>query len=209
MSKIDSTLTNYLDSLDWLKNPTCTYLASGHGNDNYRIDDGDQTYVLRLKRKDEFPDSLRREYTLYSFLEAEGYDFTPRAIYYDDTERILIESYVPGSEILHRDLTTKQISQFAERLSWLHELDVDRFQAYCTRHQLTIPPLADPFKSLQQYGFDRFTLIDPDTVGRKLHSWLLSELNQNYSRLLTKKETSQQTSCVMGRCTRECSLSHR
>lgn len=180
-----SGVTTYVQQLDWSPTPTCDYLASGYGNDNYRLDCGDHPYVLRKKRTDEFPDSLQREHILYSFLEDQGHTFTPRSIHFDDTENILIESFLVGDEIPLSQLSPTQIQHFATQLFTLHALAIPTFYQFCASHALPPIPETDKLTALQHYGFDRFQDIDPSIVGRETTTWIKQMLDQNYETLST------------------------
>lgn len=176
-------ITSHIQQLDWLHNPTVSHLASGYGNDNYRIDDGDNTYVCRVKKTAEFPDSLSREFSLYLFLESEGYDFCPKALYLSPEKNILIVSFIVGEEIPLYELSDMQIKQFAQQLYQLHSLDVNALQDFCTLRNLDHLPTIDPETFLQQYSFERFAKVDVAIVGQELVDWLATKLQTVQQRL--------------------------
>lgn len=122
-------IQTYITRLDWLHDPQVTYLASGYGNDNYRIDDGDSLYVCRVKNTVEFPHSLFHEYCLYTFLETEGHHFTPRAHHITDDGTILIISYLSGTEKKHIELTDAQIHTFTSQLHTLNTLPMTHYSS--------------------------------------------------------------------------------
>lgn len=173
-------VTAYIEHLDWLHNPSISFLACGYGNDNYRIDDGDNTYVCRVKKTTEFPDSLRNEYTLFLFLENQGYDFCPRAIHLNSEETILIESYITGDELRHEQFSDAQITQFAEQLYSLENLNISELHNFCTQNNLPQLPITTPVDSLQKYGFDRFNTVNPDIVDSEIIEWLQTHLRACY-----------------------------
>lgn len=51
-------------------NPKVSFLAEGHGNSNYLIEENNKKFVFRVKKSNEiqFIDSLEREYTFLSSL---------------------------------------------------------------------------------------------------------------------------------------------
>ena len=183
-------ITAYVQQLNWTPEPTCKYLASGYGNDNYILDWGDHRYVLRKKRTDEFPDSLQREYTLYLFLEDQGLEFTPRSIYFDHTENILIESFLAGEEVLHNQLSPAQIRCFARQLFTLNTLSISALYEFCSTHVLPPIPELDALHSLQLYGYDRFQDIDIAVVGRETTNWIKERLDQNYDMICEQANTT-------------------
>jgi hypothetical protein len=176
-----SSITQFIHQLGWSPEFRCKLLASGYGNDNYRLTFPDQeSYVLRKKRHSEFPDSLQREHTLYSFLEAQKCTFTPRSIHFDPTENILLETLLPGKETLLSQLSSSQIQAFAKQLFTLHALDIATLKHFCRTHSLPALPETNKLTAIQQYGFNRFQDIDPAVVDTEIISWIASRLDKNY-----------------------------
>ena len=92
-----------------VKNPKISFLAEGHGNCNYIVEENNKKLILRIKKSTEtqFDDSLEREYVFLKFFDSQGIDFCPKAIYYNKDKKYLIETFIEGKKNFSRKLLKK------------------------------------------------------------------------------------------------------
>lgn len=134
---------------------------------------------------------MRNEYTLFLFLENQGYDFCPRAIHINSEETILIESYIAGDELRHEQFSDTQIKQFAKQLYSLETLDTSELHNFCAQNNLPQLPTSTPVDSLHKYGFDRFNTINPDIVDPQIIEWLQANLRTCYDTVINTINTGR------------------
>lgn len=173
-------IATYLQEHGLMAQPQVTLLGEGYSNQNYLATDGENSFVCRIRKSNEaqFADALARENTAYRFFTAQGLDFCPQVIHFDEQNHILIISFLPGRLTKLTDLTHEQLDTFARQLYAIHALNIDTFEAFCAEHSLPTLPRVSKQESLQMYGFERFKHVQEQVVGKEVYAWINSRLSK-------------------------------
>jgi hypothetical protein len=169
-------------------------MSAGFGNYNYLVQEGNNKYVLRIKKGTEtqFSDSLEREYIFLKYFTTKGIDFCPQVYYYDKKDKFLLESFLTGTETAQKDLSHTQIDLFAKQLHRMYSLDVSEFSEFCQENQCQEFGYVSPLESLQTYGFARFERARQLGLETEASAWIETRLNNNLSYLETTQDKNQE-----------------
>lgn len=174
-----------------VKNPQVSFLSEGYGNLNYLICENDNKFVLRIKKdlEHQFDDSLEREYVFLSFFADQKIDFCPKPFFFDKKKNYLIEEFISGKHINHRQLSDQQIDLFAKQLYRLFSLSVDEFRNFCEKNNFKKIKHMKLNDFLQQYGYERLELASQGKVVPDVLAWIKNNLDQNLKNLKKQIKT--------------------
>ena len=167
-----------------VRSPAVSFLAEGEGNYNYLLEEDGRKLVLRCKKSDEveFADSLAKEYILLRFLAAAGINNFPKAVHFDATHNVLIESFLAGETILLNELSDAQLQQYVECMHRVFSIDTDALANFCDQEGFPQPPSADLLRSIDVYGTKRLQAAKQGNwpIETEIIAWLEANLQQNY-----------------------------
>lgn len=170
----------YIKSLDLFPGFKLERLARGNNSEVFLIVSKRKKYTLRVRREDsKHGNRLQQHYINLKFLEAEGIDFAPQAIYFDKVKNTMIATYVPGQPITNTGLNNKQLAIFLKQLSVISKLKQNNYKKLCRKYKFKIDEPETPIISIKKYGIKRFRLIEQNRNNKDIIDWIKPRLKES------------------------------
>jgi aminoglycoside phosphotransferase (APT) family kinase protein len=135
-----------------------SFLAGGITNQNYRVDVGGESFVLRIGGANTEQLGINRAYEHAANVAAAGLGIAPEVIYFIEPEGYLVTHFIAGRPLPPAEIgQSENIRRVAAALRQIHAL----------------PPFAatfSPFRTIEDYTqtAQRYNVIFPDTFERLL-----------------------------------------
>ena len=117
-------------------------LPGGMTNRNYRIENGDNAYVLRIGGASTQALGIRRDVEYLAHSAASALGIAPETVYVDETRGVLVTRFVAGERIVPEDMRSPEnLHQVAQKLRRFHHeapslpVEADIFQKIERLHQ--------------------------------------------------------------------------
>jgi hypothetical protein len=167
-----------------MRNPSVSFLAEGHGNYNFLLQEDDRKLIFRFNKNAEpqFVNSRITEHTILRYFHAVGITCCPNAIYLDDTHPVLIESYLEGKEVTLDQLTNTQLQQYITTLHQVFSLKPNDLKRFCEQEGFPdLPPAGSIPEAVTIYGHNRLQVAKTGAwqVEPTILNWLQERLDKN------------------------------
>ncbi len=139
--------------------PQTSFLAGGITNQNYRVDIGDESFVLRIGGANTELLGINREYEYAATVAAAGLGLAPEVVHFIRPEGYLVSRFVEGRPLPPTEMgQPENIGRVAKALQQIHAL----------------PPIAatfSPFRTVEDYSqiAQQYSVTFPDNF-----DWLLA-----------------------------------
>lgn len=173
-------IKDYISNIDNLKNFTIKLIHDGYNNTTYTLTKGSTKYMGHVS-KGNITDgsSLLNSFRLYKYLEENGYDFTPRVIFFAADLNILIETYVGERDIGTLNLKKNTLDTLIKQLVIVHSLDCEDFKTFCKSNNYGIPSIVTPVDVIKRFGVKRFEKVEALCPNSEVINWIDPRLENN------------------------------
>lgn len=142
------------------KNPQVSKLSLGNNYQTFLLEEGNLKYVLRLPlKKSNAKNRLEKSYLILKFIEGEGVDFAEKNIFFDKNNNFLLTNYIEGKELSVRDLSSKQLVDFVDKILFLKNLSFEKFNNFTKKEKININLFENPSDRLLFLKRERFKNI--------------------------------------------------
>ena len=152
-------------------------LKDGHNVVTLRLQAGLESCIARVgKQTKDSGSSLMGAYVAQGSVRAQGYTFVPAIYFFDAKKDVLIEQDCSGTPCHIDELSDIHIKTIATQLAQIHSVTQATVQQFCTKHNLALPEIQTPERSLRCYGTERFRLVEALNCDETLISWIRPRL---------------------------------
>ncbi|MCK9438863.1 MAG: hypothetical protein WCY43_00050 [Patescibacteria group bacterium] len=143
-----------------LKNPQISELSLGNNYQTFLLEENGLKYVLRLPlKKASAKNRLEKSYLILKFIEREGVDFAEKNIFFDKDNNFLLTNYIAGKEVSVRDLNSRQLADFIDKILFLKNLSFKKFNNFAQKEKININLFENPSDRLLFLKRERFKNI--------------------------------------------------
>jgi len=155
-------------------------LKKGFNRNIYRLTTNDnKKYIVKKgKKTKDSGSSQTNDIISQNFIHHMGHRFTPKIVYYDNNNDLIVETYVGDSKRCN-ELDNKWLDIFAKQLSIVHNLPVADFYQFCFDHGFDEPQISRPIDHINTYGLERYKIVKKLCDDEFVKNWIEKNLQQN------------------------------